>query len=1246
MKKSALVTSRLSGPCRLGFSAFAGHIGLFMLPLILAGIEVEAAPAVDEPQGLRSNLGGTLWHYRHDPELIREFHAFLKQRGLGPTDLLSAQDLEPPKTMVRMVIEPEQLSNLPEGAWSVQQWPGASGGGGLGASEGGRHMYVPLRVVPGQAGTYRLWVRHYTFSDSAGLIGIRIYPTGQEESLPLLDVLANEWQVQEEGWRWSSYLVDLPAEPVELQIVHANPEHQAPGRRSERRLDCIYLTTECWREAPSLEELALVHKSGKLQSWSVYEPYTADQTARPAMEFRQAREKTVRIQEVAFGNTEADKQSWAWWMARPADWEMRDRYPKLFEASYTFWRQKVEELAKTVHEKSKDVGRKRSDPAPGYRHLSRQVIFDDQWNLIGNPVMIAQEVGQIFASYPDKGGKDQVYHWLEAEEFERFDPGWQQADRSGNSKSCLRPANDQMQVTASQRLKVDRRGRYAVWLRTGILADSYSPLRVQLLVNGVRQVSSGLFKPGYPSDGGSDWSWHKLGVVHLEKKQELQVQLSSVAKSEMLARAKPSGAAPAQADPRFFYRWIEAEDLETIEYNWAVRTRSGNSGDRCLGMGVNPTGSAGYAAEEIRVDQTGNYYLWVRKGFDLGKYAPIRVVMLSPEFGPPERRTSPRQWHERAVASLPQYADWNRRQSASVEPPPEIAQGTMARLDMDRNDYEPDGPGQWTWQRVGPLKVKKAGNVRVEFHRRHYPYVYESRRLMREVLDELGPFYFDCLVLTNNADYRPRGIYQPRGPRILYLRPAVDCLVVTDDLRYQPRLATRPKLNLPAYRRRAESLGAKSNDWYLLWRDDPYGEWTWNDWPKTVVADSGADRITLTLPRDSVWASSLRVRSLRDDPIRLQVNIAPLQATDGGIVGNKIKWRVVAGIAPTWDAVPLLRRPYLTLPPYRTSAIWLTFDVKGLGPGIYRSEIILTADGLPARRVPVRIEVADLSIMPKKPILFCGWHEPYRGLVYKQDFKDHGVNVLIGSMSRAERRRWGYRMVKYNRPEGGPNRRHMLLEQHHSLLERMRADQVGFDECIWRIGDEGSGMGFLYPGKLAKEIDPRIPVCYNPGPTPGLAAFKELDPYTSIWWPYVKHFNYPERVAIFSVKPYLWYEVYSGSELSTSLPSRVYAQIHSVPGRPGNCIGTGLYSVKAIRRDPWDTAYQQMPQDEGVFMYPSRHGPIPSRAWEAIRDAIQHANLATMLKEKAAELELSDPYANLIVGGDIADLTVTLEELN
>ena len=209
-------------------------------------------------------------------------------------------------------------------------------------------------------------------------------------------------------------------------------------------------------------------------------------------------------------------------------------------------------------------------------------------------------------------------------------------------------------------------------------------------------------------------------------------------------------------------------------------------------------------------------------------------------------------------------------------------------------------------------------------------------------------------------------------------------------------------------------------------------------------------------------------------------------------------------------------------------------------------------------------------------------------------------------------------------------------------------EQVGFDEAIWRIGDEPSGLaeGFAMLGKLAREQFPAAPVAFNPGHRAGLETFKALDPYTAIWWPYEGHFRFPKRVAIFSAKPYLWYSVHSGDELSSGMPASVYDQLRSVPARPGKCLGTGIYGVNVVKRDAWDTAYQMYPGDEGVFMYPGRHGPVPTRGWEAIRDAGQHANLAVMLKEKAAAAGVSARFADLAAHGSVQQLLTAIGEIS
>ena len=1210
-----------------------------------------SAVIVDEPQGVRTNHGGGLWRYRRDPQLIGEFHAYVEARGLAPGDLLTAEQLKPPATMAQVLIEPEKLANLPCGAWSVQHWPGASGGGGLGAGEGGRGAYVPLRLMLPRDATYRLWVRYHTFAGRAAPIGIRIYPTGREEPLPILDVFANEWAGESPGWQWSSYLVDLPAEPVRLEIVHANPEFELRSEgRAERRLDCIYLTTECWRaEPPSLDELASTWQVGGPSSWpradlEAMDYHDRDQTTRTAHEFASNADQAVRQTQAPFGDDEQDRRNWQGWMARPADWSLCQRYPKLFEQSLRFWRQKVGQLAQVEHGEFLMQGHRALDPEPGYRHLSRRIIFDDRWNLIGNPVMIAQAIRRFKSAPPEEGGSDHIYHWLEAERFGQETQGWRRADRGGASGQCLRPAGDETEATASQHVRLDRAGRYAVWLRSGILGRSYSPLHVRVTTDGVPRAETQLLGSNYPPDRGADWSWHKIGVVDAKAGGILQVQVMSIPRSQLESKLEPGAAGPKVSRDRL-YRWIEAEEMAMVAFDWGATSRTGNSGDKCLGMGVDATGGAAYAAQEVPVAKPGEYYLWVRKGIQGKTRSPLRVIMLGPDFGPAERRTAHKQWSRRWLIADPRYPEWNRMHSVPPRPP-EIAAGTMILADLDGNDYPPDVPGQWTWQRIGPLKVNRAGNVRVELHRLHYPYIYEMRLLTSQVRREMGGHYVDCVLLTNDADYKPAGIANPADDSAPYLRPAVDLALVTDDLNHQPRSTERPAMTRPHFLRRAALLGAKPSDGYAMWLDDPYGRWSRHDWPKDDPRRLGRDRIVMTVPRDSVWARALRLRNLRTEPIRLDVLVDLAGNNDGRALENKIEWRVVGRIAPQWAPIVLLRRPHVVVPPHQDAWLWMTIDTRGLKSGTYRGAVRLTATGLADRRVSIEIHVAPISIAPERPILFDAWHGPHAGLVYRQDYMDHGVNVSTTAfMTRAERQRWGYRMVKYNLGEIHGDGDEKILASHRSLVERMRIEQVGFDEAIWRIGDEPSGLaeGFALLGRRAREQFSGSPVAFNPGVRAGLDTFKALDPHTAIWWPYAGHFRFPNRVAVFSAKPYLWYSIHRG--LSGGAPTSIYDELRSVPARPGHCLGMGIYGVNVVKRDPWDTAYQMSPGHEGVFIYPTRHGPVPTRGWEAIRDGGQHANLATMLKDRAGAHSEGDRYADLVASGSVRQLISALRDL-
>ena len=87
--------------------------------------------------------------------------------------------------------------------------------------------------------------------------------------------------------------------------------------------------------------------------------------------------------------------------------------------------------------------------------------------------------------------------------------------------------------------------------------------------------------------------------------------------------------------------------------------------------------------------------------------------------------------------------------------------------------------------------------------------------------------------------------------------------------------------------------------------------------------------------------------------------------------------------------------------------------------------------------------------------------------------------------------------------------------------------------------------------------------------------------------------------------------------------------------------GFAFFALYYPFRDPWDTAYEHI-KDVSVVVLPSRNGPVPTMAWEAIREAVEHADLAMMVKERAQPGD--EEAKKLIGGGSVAELLGWLEK--
>ena len=534
------------------------------------------------------------------------------------------------------------------------------------------------------------------------------------------------------------------------------------------------------------------------------------------------------------------------------------------------------------------------------------------------------------------------------------------------------------------------------------------------------------------------------------------------------------------------------------------------------------------------------------------------------------------------------YAPWRLRASVGAAAP-----GEALSFDHDQQQYAQE------WLKAGQIDVRHPGGVRFE----------------------ITPLNF-----KNPGTYR-----------------VIHDLFLTTDPGYVPKGGVRPPLTREEYATRARAAGARPGDRYLSWvfanAYTPLMQEVWNDeaWPPAGTGTPPAHGITLA--RDSRRAVQIGLRNLGDTPEMLRVECGPLRGA-AGEVKNKITWRVV-GFAPygpareQWSPFVLLRRRELTIPPRNVAGIWLTIDSHGVPPGRYTARITLRGGDRPARRLTLQVRVAPVTIAPRQPVLVGGYSQPPEGEAYRRDYSAHGMNVWYSDISKAEMRKRGIRLLAL--PVWEAN-----ADQIRARITDLKALGLDYSDWIFTIRDEPSGetaehlKPFLDVAKAIRAADPRARISFNPSEAANLGTFQALAPWNDFWMPYAVHLNYPPQEvaakhAIYTIQPWMWYTTPCNWDKTPGHPSGIYSQIRAVPAQPGDCRGTLFFAFYYPFRDPWDTAHEHLP-DVSVHVLPSRHGPVATRAWEAIGEAIQEANLAQMVKEKSGEAQRDDPITKRLIG--------------
>lgn len=548
------------------------------------------------------------------------------------------------------------------------------------------------------------------------------------------------------------------------------------------------------------------------------------------------------------------------------------------------------------------------------------------------------------------------------------------------------------------------------------------------------------------------------------------------------------------------------------------------------------------------------------------------------------------------------------------------------------------------WQIWAGWAGKPDGEIHWKRDQRNYPADIQPQRAWVKIGDiDVPADATNRTIRWHVADLPWRGLYAV-SYRWIYN------FLLTSDPEFQPKGTVLPPTSTVDYLDKVKRLGGRKEDGYLCQATGASPlppDW----WPSAAGPVTQAVR----LPPNAWRSFQLGLRGAAEEPVAVGVECGPL-AGKGGAYSGKLSWRVPAYIPygatrSTWAGWCLLRRPYVTVPPYNVAAIHFTVDTHGMKPGTYTGRVKLTAFGrgsgksYPAREIQVTVTVSPVGIAPAKPVLVHGYTMPPEGEAYLQDYRDHGLKVWCGPLlSKQEMQKRG-----------------MLLQQvrarasngdYGPLLKSIKDAGLSPEDYYAIIWDEPSGkteqeLGkFITAAKSLRQLDSGVRRVFNPGEPAVLATFQVLEPYCDIWMPYDRHFIYhpkeaAAKTAIITAKPWMDYTTPCYFDKEPQAAGVLAQQIRRTAGAPGQCLGTWFFALYYPFRDPWDTENEFL-RDASVFVLPSAHGPVATYAWEAVREAIQTTDLALLVKEKAKPGD--EAALGLVKGGGMDALLDWLEK--
>jgi hypothetical protein len=263
----------------------------------------------------------------------------------------------------------------------------------------------------------------------------------------------------------------------------------------------------------------------------------------------------------------------------------------------------------------------------------------------------------------------------------------------------------------------------------------------------------------------------------------------------------------------------------------------------------------------------------------------------------------------------------------------------------------------------------------------------------------------------------------------------------------------------------------------------------------------------------------------------------------------------------------------------------------------------------------LKVRVSSIKPTPRQPVLVDGWTQPHEGEAYLRGFVEHGMNVWPGEMSKGEMEKRGIRLLRLS---WGSSDEKAAAE----AIARWKSLGLNYDDYFVGIMDEPGGTTeealkeYIEAAKTLRAADPKVRICFNPSEAAQLATFQILAPYCDAWTPYSLHvfspyYNNPEKKKIYQGKPWMWYTTPCLWDKTAREPG-----IRLVPSQSGNCVGVAFFALNYPWRDQWDTGYEHIADASTMGAVMSRNGPVATIVWEQMREAVQTANLAMMVRER------------------------------